>query len=293
MTKNKKQLKQLKKENIKTEPIFRLKPKYGSYLCDVVCIGFVEIGAEIKDELMEIDTPKEMKDNIGDNTIHICSHDGYDIIGKMYKCNIKEYMLIGCQKIPLMYLSVSYQKKFITGFLMNIYFYFNVSDETMNEVKTDPNLYMKISLKGHFTLKIVSDDDFFEHFENFIRPSIQKDIIEFSNNNNLSNDDILNLTNIKINEYKKIFEPLNFNTYPHKNKIINTYMKKICSNDMFLDMLKVGVTIRDNARQKTTSYSFNIPKKINDLKELKKNPDEIKNILNNINDTDNSSVYSD
>lgn len=72
---------------------------------------------------------------------------------KLYRCRINEN--INLKKIPLYYISLYYERKFITGYLFSVYIYF----ENMTDITND-NLddILNLKLEGKYYIEIQIDD---------------------------------------------------------------------------------------------------------------------------------------
>lgn len=74
---------------------------------------------------------------------------------KMYKCRMTDGFVSSHKKLPLMYASIFYQKKFVTGYLFSVYIYFDIETDT-KKFKTLRAL-TDSELDGKYTLEIVMD----------------------------------------------------------------------------------------------------------------------------------------
>jgi hypothetical protein len=296
----------MKEDYDKRVPIFRVKCNYGSNNVKLNVLGSVIEGTKITDQLMEFETSKEMEKILGKNIYHICDYDGYTIVGKMFNCNIGASYLINNKKLPIFYMATMYEKKFITGFIPNIYLYFVIDDKTMEEINNTPKNYINRFLSGHYILEIIPDEDFMEKFTEYIKPIIEDKLFVEELSQIKTDFDIENLdkefyenikikTAKKIEEYNNLLKPHIFGSYTAPKKIINDYIKPICNSELFKDMLKAGLKIREKERQKQSieTYNFKPPKRVFNLEELKKNPDQIDILLNNSDSNSDCTDYSE
>ncbi|ARF09184.1 hypothetical protein Catovirus_2_133 [Catovirus CTV1] len=75
---------------------------------------------------------------------------------KMYKCRMTDDFVSKHRKLPLLYASLFYERKFVTGFLFSVYVYFEILTDT-KKIKTLDSL-LKTELDGKYTIEIIMDD---------------------------------------------------------------------------------------------------------------------------------------
>lgn len=304
-----KQQKKKEQEELQSRalPVFRAKCKYGENYVNIDVIGSVLENTQLPDQVMDIETSKEMENLYGKNIYHIMDCDGYTVVGKMFYSNISVSQLLNNINLPIFYMTIMYEKKFITGFLPNIYLYFVIDESTLKEISGNPKNYLNRQLTGHFKLQVIPDDDYMENFVEYIRPITEEKIME-QNLGELDPDisvenlpeefyiNIQKLTNKKLAEYENLLNVHEFSAYTKKEKIIKDYIKPLCSNELFRDILKAGIRIREIERQKNSveSYVFKQPKRVFNLRELKDNPDKVDELLNADSDAESDvTSYSD
>jgi len=278
-------------------PIFRVKPAYGSNTATMKLIGTVINGTKYGDEMMEFGTPKEMIDKYGNNVLHICDVNGYTVVGKMYHCNLPGSFLIKNKVLPVFYMSIIYERKFVTGFLFSIYVYFTINDETMSRLD-DPKKYLTQTLEGDYKIELDVDELFSANLVEYAKPVLEEkymlELVDNDNNLDKISDvlgeeemneiirNVINKVNNRLKEYEDIQKPICLTKYPHKNVIINKHMKEMCKNKIFLELVKYGTQMRDDERRgdKDGNYTYKLPKRIFDYNELKDNPEKIDELLN-------------
>jgi len=272
-----------KYENV--EPIFRVKTQYQSNTVNLVLQGSVKHEEEYGDTQMEFETDKFSKDNFGDNVLYICDMNEYKIVSKMYVCNIGGGYLLKNDKLPVFYLSIMYERKFCTGFICSIFVFFTIDEETKKTL-TEPKKYLQKPLNGKFTIEIIFEecDEYIKKFTKFTKENMETSMLSKMVSTDASNisQKIKDEVDGKITTYLKFIDPVTLVQYPHKNIIISKYMKTLCKNPDFIDMLKYTVKMRDHERRATaTGCEYKLPKRIFNNKELKGNPNKIDEMLNN------------
>lgn len=100
--------------------------------------GYIEDNTQILDHELEI------KHNPDIENISI----------KAYKCRLLHNIVERYRKIPIMYLSIHYERKYAIAHLMNIYIMFDIQDDT-KEIKSLDEL-LSTNLNGKYSVEIVT-----------------------------------------------------------------------------------------------------------------------------------------
>lgn len=284
-------------------PIFRLKPEYNDDYVIVKMIGTIREGDTMQDEQMDFETDKEMKDKYGQNLLFISKVDTYTLMGKFFSCNITGDYLLSNTKLPIFYLSIMYERQFVTGFLYSYYVYFTPDAKTQAEL-TEPKKYLNTNLHGTYTIELVTDDDFMNQFINFTKPILEEQMLEEMAD--LHKDElvdeltmnrmiqqVLDNVELKMKQYIELLSPIKIDITNNKNVFIKT-IKELCKNETFLELVKYSVQLRDFNRRggKEGNFNYKLPKRIFDLATLKSNPNKIDEMLND-ETLDRSSEESD
>lgn len=269
MGRNKHQEKANKKaESEELVPIFRVKPEYGTSFVKIKILGTVHKDNQHPDEQMEFETDKKMEDNYGSNILHITNVDAYTVVGKMFHCNINGSYLVNAKKLPVFYMSMIYERKFVTGFLFSIFVYFTVDEKTLKDITT-PNKWINNLLAGTYTVELMADPDFMDKLTERYKKKQSK--------NELTEQQV----DEKLTKFKNLFKPIELGRYPHRKVIINKYIKTLCLNEDLHEMIKESVYMRDENRKGGDGGNMNytLPKRIFNMKELKDNPDKVDEML--------------
>lgn len=124
--------------------IFQLKAQKNSNNGTLKETGYIFKDDDFNDEPLEIN---------GSSIVKLQEH----ISVKFSKSNLtSEYMLTN-KKLPVMCASVMYQKPFVTGTLMNLVVYFEITDDT-TQIKSFMQL-LNTSLNGTYTTEISLDKE--------------------------------------------------------------------------------------------------------------------------------------
>jgi hypothetical protein len=279
-------------QNKNSVPVFRLKPMSDER---VTCkyIGYVENADKLTDQPIEFD---EVNKATGSKTIIGLGKCGdYLVYGKASICNISGGYLIKNKKLPVYYMIVLYNKKFVSGGLFSIFLYFTIDDTTMDTL-TEPNKYVNRVLTGKYTMELVTDEGFLGELIEKRTPLIEQELMEkyvdeFTDNesdNDRLMEKIRNEVNEKLDQYRKLFEPIEIKTTNLKSIIKK--MRELIISDIYKDLIVEGLRCREEERKDKNcpdmDYKPPDTKKVINLKELKANPEKIDDIINRLSDVD-------
>jgi hypothetical protein len=148
--------------------IFRLKPESKANSVTIKYLGNLPLSEKINDELMECVV--DSNDTAGMNSFDIGEINGYTIYGSFYRCHITESHLLISKKLPVMRLSVEYNKKIIYGKLLDVFIYANIKTGVKSE-KQLINTPLECSYVKEISTDIGAQETNMEYFTTF------KDII--------------------------------------------------------------------------------------------------------------------
>lgn len=216
-------------------------------------------------------------------------------------CNISGSFLLKNNKLPVLCKSASYSRKFLSGNIFNVFLYFTLDDATITNL-TNPTQYVNRLMSGTYTLELITiDDDFLENFVKFKKQRLENDLFEASCvdfDKSLDDEkeqimlDIEKKITKEIETIESYFKPIQIEN-PRKKKIIEE-MDKMFSMPLMTEFIDFGLKFRDKKRieESCPDQTFEKPKKIINLKELKNNieniDDKLDEMLANISDSDNS-----
>jgi len=270
-------------------PVFHLKPKSSNRVqCNLS--QYVKSEDNIFDDELTIETANKNK-----NTLLVTIMNKYAIVAKFCACNISGDYLLKNTKIPIYYLTILYEKQFVSGCLFNIFLFFNIDNET-KETLTEPKKYFKAFMNGYFSVKIVPTDDDYsknmkELIENKVMGKYANEFVEDYDDcdgcdSDNSNSELLKKVegeiNLEMEKYLSLLSERNFeeDIFPSQKKVFDEF-KKITEKDLFTHLIAMGLTIRENARvkEKCPDISYEIPKNVINFKKICENPGNIKELL--------------
>lgn len=271
-------------------PVFRLKPRSdGNALCQY--IGTIDKTEQLTDETIEFAFTGSANNSVNNDkiinkyTFSVMQHGSYEVSARSCVCNISGSYLIKNTKLPIYYVTLLYEKQFVSGQLFTLFVYFTIDDETQKKL-VSPKHYVNRMMSGKYTMELVSD----ESFLSFMVDRKRKEFAE--QEPTLTNEHIEE----KLNEYRKFFEPEEI-LFPTRSLLMNKFAS-LAENKLFKEMVIAGLDQREIDRKKKSApdQSFKPPKNIIDLKNLKNDPDmekKIDDIVNNLSDLSDESDESD
>jgi hypothetical protein len=284
----------MSKKNEKDElkdiiPVFHLKPKTTSRVENILTL-YIKKDSQLHDDQLEIETTPEMKEKIGENTLLLGTVNSYVMIGKYCACNIPGSYLLENNRIPIYYLSIIYNRQFITGCLFNIFLYFDIDEDTKKRLDT-PQKYYKALMNGKFVVKFVPlDDDFLGKIRPFIEreymikynDALEKCVSEEEKTKMM--EKIIDVIDNEMNEFTKILKEKSFEhkvpTQKEVYKVLNSY----CDLPAFKKMVNYGLLMREKERLEDrypdgTEDIYKIPENIIKLSDIKKDPSKLSQIM--------------
>lgn len=278
-----------KKPDEKYMPLFRLKPIDGEH-AKCRFIGNVKGDEKVFDEPFDVN-------DVGDKDVLAGGAFGkYEICVKACTCNITGSYLLKNTKLPIHYVTVLYERQYVSGYLFTLFLNFTIDDETQKELTT-PQKYVNKRMKGKYTLNLVADDSFFGKFLEHYKKQIEIDVMEkyvddFQNATSDETELIMQKISLEVQSeldiFKKMFEPVEITDVRKKNIIAQ--MKNIINNSYFSTLISAGLAIREKSRVEEVApdLDYRIPKRTINLKELHDNPEtvdaRIEELLANISD---------
>lgn len=261
-------------------PLFKLKP-IGSDSAICKYLGNVKIEEKIYDEPFEIGAGNENGE--GKNIVANGVFGSYEITAKACICNIVGNYLLKNTKFPIYYVTILYDKKFVSGYLFTLFVYFTMNDETKKELD-HPKKYLNKSMKGKFTFELVGDDDFLSKLVKNKTADIEKEVMEkyIGKFDEATDEEKTNMMSQisedvtkKLDEYRDMFNPIEI--VDLRKKTIIQKMKDICGSDNMAKLIKYGLEMREQERrdQSCPDQDYKPPKRVINLKELHDNPDTI------------------
>jgi hypothetical protein len=275
-------------------PVFQLKTTYGSNSVKTKIIGVTGNEEDIRSKKMEFQTDDVSINKFGKNVLYIDSYKGYNIKAQAYISNIGGTYLVTQPKWPVMYMSLLYERKFVSGCIFSIFVFFEMSEESKKEL-SDLKKYVNNNIYGKFSIEIIRDDKFDDLLNNNFKEKLEEKIMasysdkftELSNNDpsKLESlmEEIQNKITEELNTYKQLLDTVYLEFFTNKTKIIK-YMTNLCKNKKILELIRFGINEREEERRtKNDVELFEMPQKYINLRDIKNNPELLEKILDDYN----------
>ena len=288
-----------KRKDKNLSPVFRLKPINRGNEAIIKYKGYITENEKLGDEIVELDKIlHEDYEIYGKHAIPIQKIGMYDMIGRVYHCNIVgSYIVVG-SRYPLMYLNVGYDRPLVSGSLFQIFLSIDMDPEVKERMKkiskgedekdrskdTDssgdekknkkkktkkPNNahYVNLRFKGKWVLHSDFDDELVEHFDELMRKRLEDDAsIEFYKNmtpekDAMEDEDIINWVDEYVKtkmEYYKAF--FDDQAFDFVNFThARDYFINLCNSEDFHKFIQVAMKCRDIYRRKEAGIENDEP----------------------------------
>lgn len=163
-------------------PVFRISPRNRSNDVMIKYVGTVHDSEKLGDEIVELDRPIHHDHDVyGRHSIPIKRIGEYEIVGRIYRCNIIADHLIKQNTYPYIYLNVGYDRALVSGSLLQLYLTFEMD---MNEKKkiTTPQQYIERTVGGRWRLQIDCEESMLQNYDKLLRKNFEDQMIrEFVN----------------------------------------------------------------------------------------------------------------
>lgn len=268
-------------------PIFRLKPQKRNSSCIVTHVGYIDTAKEtLLDEIVEISTTDYEIKRFGKYTDYVKSLFGYDITAVIMRNNIKGDILLKGEYFPIYSLSIGYTKNTVTGFLFDIFIGFAPNQESLQNLK-NPKGVVNANLVGTFTMKVYCDQQTMENYSSFI-DSLDELVVaepEIANKvATMSEDDAFCYIKEKIDEVKDFYKDLQNGylifEYENHDKTIEKLRELYKLNKIdYLIRFALLESEKKRAKKYNAIESYEIPKKVIKLNQIKDNLDNLSAVL--------------
>lgn len=271
-------------------PVFKLKPqKYYRNTCIINHVGYIDTTKDtLLDTIIDIKTTDYEIKRFGVNVEYVQTLYNYDIIATIMRNNIKGDMLLRGEYFPVYSLSIGYIKNTLSGFLFDIFVGF-VPDQQSVKILKDPKNITNSTITGTYKLKIFCDKQMTDNYSSFI-DSLDDAIVEnptIANHISSMTEDVgIKYLRTKIDESKDFFKNLQTGSkdYEYTNHDNTVKLLRDLYKSHKIDLLiKFALIQSEKARSKKYNAieSYEIPKNVIKLNNIKNNLDNLSSILHN------------
>lgn len=219
-----------KKTHKNTSAVFRIKP-LSSTRAKIKHVGNLFKNEQLGDEPVELDEPIHPQyDVMGKHAIPIANIGRFEMVGRLYRCNIVGSHIVISNRYPMMYLNIHYDRQMVSGSLLQIFYSIDMDMKEKKEISESKNnaKYVNLEFTGTWRIHIDCDDELIENYEKLLIEMLE-------------------------NDAKK--EMVSADTELSDTLWIKNYIEK---NRTFYDMLMKGQTMEFRSLTKTRDWFLNL-----------------------------------
>lgn len=235
-------------------PVFRIKPLHATKAI-VKYVGSIAENDKLGDEVVELDKPiHPMFAVMGRHAIPFAKIGQFEIVGKIYRCNIVGSHLVVSNRYPVMYLDISYEKPMVSGSLFQIFYSIDMNRDEKREI-TNNSQYVNLQFSGEWVKHIDCDDELTENYERMILDLLESEAINnvaSGSIENKSEEDILQLIKEYVDTEKTIYDsfiknqPVQFSS----TKNLRNTILELCGSEKFHKFIQIAMKCREIHRRK-------------------------------------------
>lgn len=270
-----------------TSAVFIIKPRNKSNECQIKFRGVLKSSEKLGDEIVELDKPLHPDHVIvGKHAIPLKNIGSFEMIGRLYRCNIVGSHIVACRRYPIMYLNIHYDKPMVSGSLFQLFFSIDMDREQKKSIKNNRE-YINLRFTGKWVRHIDVDDELKENFDNLLVDMLEKEGSELFYNSEkqeyvklrelLKEDEVLNWIEKYVNKERKYYDELMEDKSVEFISVLKTrdYFLELCQTEKFHKFLGLAMKCREIQRRKDNGLSddeviYTVPEKVTKLEDIKK-----------------------
>jgi hypothetical protein len=269
-------------------PVFRIKPRNRRKECKIKYVGYLTENQKLGDEIVELDRPIHPDHmNVGKHAIPIKKIGLFNIIGRLYRCNIVGSHIAVSSRYPMMYLNVEYERPLVSGSLFQIFFSIDMDKEEKKNIK-ELKKYVNLNFTGKWVRHIDCDDEFTQNYDQYLREMLEDegikmfyhtDDIEIVDKREIMTEDqittwvdqYVDSERVFYDKFMKTQEDMEFRSV---EKLRDDFVE-MCTSDRFYKFLQLAMKARDLHRKKEygieeDATTYVVPKNVTKLDDLRK-----------------------
>lgn len=283
--------KKIEKKSTKHEkkiPVFRLKPKNRSSECTIKYVGFLEEEDKLGDEIMELDKPIHPNyATVGRHAIPIKQIGVYNMVGRLYRCNIVGSHIAVSNRYPLMYLNVEYERPMVSGSLFQIFFSIDMDKNQKNTIK-ELKSYVNLKFAGNWVRHIDCDEEFTQNYDAYLQEMLKNEALNMfyrSDDQNVENEKRENMSENEITQWIEkyaIAERMHYDSFMKTQESMEfkslTKLRdefvELCMSERFYKFLQLAMKAREQHRRKDYGLeddvaTYVVPKTVTKLDDIR------------------------
>jgi hypothetical protein len=159
-------------------PVFRIKPQNRSNECTIKYVGYLTEDEKLGDEIVELDTPLHSDYlAVGKHAIPIKKIGMFNMLGRLYRCNIIGSHIAISSRYPLMYLNIEYERPMVSGSLFQMFFSIDMDKEHKKSIK-ELKSYVNLKFAGRWVRHIDCDDEFTQNYDQYFQDMLEDEALK-------------------------------------------------------------------------------------------------------------------
>lgn len=269
----------------KSNPVFRIRPD-GSEKGIIKYVGIINENDKLGDEIVELDKPIHPNHEIvGRDAIPIKKIDSFDMIGRIYRCNIVGSHIVASRRYPVMYLDIGYERTMVTGSLMQIFFSLDMNIEDKKAIE-HAKRYVNLTYNGKWFRHTDCDEEMTSNYEKMVTDMLEHDAatifytstdpVIISNRFTFTDNDITEWIDAYVEREKQFYDNLVKESQIEFRSItkLRDWFVELCQSDKFVKFLTIAMKCREIHRRKEKGFDeddtvYVVPKNIIKLDDVK------------------------
>jgi hypothetical protein len=277
--------KRSKDENI--HPIFRLRPHNRTNTATIKYVGTINENEKLGDEIVELDSPLHPdSDSVGKHAIPIKRIGEFEMVGRLYRCNIVGSHLVASRRYPMMFLNVHYDRPMVSGSLLQLFFSIDMNNDEKKTI-TNNAYYVNLKFTGTWYMHIDCDDEFVENYERFLTEMLEEDasILIYKSDKEeyvtirttYTEEEIMHWIENYVNTERVFYDYLMKDQTAEFKSLDKTrdYFVNLCTSDKFYKFLQLAMKCREIHRRKEhgieeSAHAYVVPTNVTKLVDIEK-----------------------
>lgn len=273
-------------DNKKTSPVFRLKAESNSNRAIIKYVGNIGEDDKLGDEIIELDKPLHIDhQTVGKHAIPMERLDSFEMVGRIYRCNIVGSHIVVSRRYPLMYLTVEYDRPLVSGSLFQIFLSLDMDIKQKRELMDSKNnaKYVGLNISGTWYLHMDCDDELIENYERYLVQMLEEEAKELLMSDSkdmvllresMDNDEITLWLDNYVSDNRQFYDGLikerefKFTTITK----MRDWFIELCQMENFNKFVKIAMKCRELYRRKQAGIDDNtqyiVPKNVTKMSDI-------------------------
>lgn len=166
-----------KKSYENSTPVFRIKPD-GSNTAIIKYVGVLNENEKLGDEVVDLEKPLHPDHElVGKAALPLKTIGDFDMIGRIFRCNIVGAHVVISNRYPVLYLNVGYDRPMVTGSLLQIFYSIDINKDEKKLIK-DNKYYVDLRFTGSWYRHIDCDEELQQNYEKMISEMLESEAVE-------------------------------------------------------------------------------------------------------------------